>query len=42
MKKHNVLLIIDCIVLILLLLGWLTFAMFTGDTDVNCISLPIF
>ena len=38
MKKHNTLLVIDCIVLIVLLLGWLTFAMFTGDTDVNFIS----
>lgn len=41
MKKRNVLLIIDCVVLIVLLLAWLTFAMFTGDTDVNCIQLPV-
>lgn len=41
MKKRNVLLIIDCVVLIILLIAWLTFAMFTGDTDVQCIHLPM-
>lgn len=33
-KKNNVWLIIGAIVLIVLLIVWLTVAMFTGDTDV--------
>lgn len=33
-NKNRVWLIIGAVVLIVLLLVWLTFAMFTGDTDV--------
>lgn len=33
-RKYNIWLIVGAIVLIILLLAWLTFAMFTGDTDV--------
>lgn len=36
-KKTNIWLIVGAIVLILLLIFWLTGAMFTGDTDVNII-----
>ena len=39
-KKNNFWLVFGAIVLIVLLLAWLTFAMFTGDTDVAADFIP--
>lgn len=40
-KKQNVWLIVGAVILIILLIFWLGWAMFLGDTDVNFIT-PLF
>lgn len=41
-KKPNIWLIIGAVILILLLIFWLGWAMFLGDTDVAAFISPIF